>query len=56
MTLRLINNIIDLAAVGVGASTVIAALPDIVLFLSAIWLLIRIFEHIRWLMKGRPPR
>ncbi len=52
MTIRAMVNITDLAAVGVGASTasptVMNVLPDIVLVLSAVWLVIRTAE---WLWR-----
>ncbi len=56
MSLKVIADAADVVAGVVVVGALTKWLPPIAASLSIIWLVIRIYEHFRWVSKGRPPR
>ncbi len=47
------KTVADITAGGVALATLDNILPPVAVVLSIVWLSIRIFEYVRWLLKGR---
>ncbi len=56
MSIKVLTDAADVVAGAVVVGALAKWLPPIAAFLSIVWLLIRMYEHFRWVRKGRPPR
>lgn len=48
------KQVADVAAVSATAGAIMQWLPPIAAGLSIVWVLIRIYEYVRWVRSGRP--